>query len=39
MIFVNFPVVDLKALMAFYEAIGFENIPLFTDETAVRHFN
>ena len=34
MIFVNLPVVDLKASMAFYEALGFENNPMFTDETA-----
>lgn len=34
MIFVNLPVADLKASMAFYEAIGFENNPQFTDETA-----
>ena len=33
-IFVNFPVIDLKASMAFYEALGFENNPQFTDETA-----
>ena len=34
MIFVNLPVVDLKGSMAFYEALGFENNPMFTDETA-----
>lgn len=34
MIFVNLPVADLKASMAFYEAIGFENNPQFTDATA-----
>ncbi len=34
MIFINLPVVDLKASMAFYEALGFENNPQFTDETA-----
>jgi predicted lactoylglutathione lyase len=34
MIFVNLPVGDLKASMAFYKAIGFENNPHFTDETA-----
>ncbi|MEO8268529.1 MAG: VOC family protein [Aureliella sp.] len=34
MIFVNLPVSDLKASMAFYEALGFENNPRFTDETA-----
>lgn len=34
MIFVNLPVTDLKASMAFYKALGFENNPHFTDETA-----
>lgn len=34
MIFVNLPVADLKASMAFYEALGFANNPQFTDETA-----
>lgn len=34
MIFVNLPVVDLNASMAFYQALGFENNPQFTDETA-----
>ena len=34
MIFVNLPVVDLPAAMAFYAALGFENNPQFTDETA-----
>jgi len=34
MIFINLPVVNLKASMAFYEALGFENNPQFTDETA-----
>lgn len=34
MIFVNLPVVDLKAAMDFYAALGFENNPQFTDETA-----
>lgn len=34
MIFVNLPVADLKASMAFYEAFGFENNPQFTDATA-----
>ncbi|OZG70161.1 lactoylglutathione lyase [Hahella sp. CCB-MM4] len=34
MIFVNLPVVDLKASMAFYQALGFENNPQFTDDTA-----
>jgi len=34
MIFVNLPVRDLNASMAFYEAIGFKNNPRFTDDTA-----
>lgn len=34
MIFVNLPVADLKASMGFYTALGFENNPQFTDETA-----
>ena len=34
MIFVNLPVSDLVASMAFYEALGFTNNPQFTDETA-----
>ena len=34
MIFVNLPVADLDASMAFYKSIGFENNPDFTDETA-----
>ena len=34
MIFVNLPVVDLPASMAFYSALGFVNNPQFTDETA-----
>ncbi len=34
MIFINLPVTDLKASMAFYNALGFENNPKFTDETA-----
>ncbi len=34
MIFVNLPVRDLHASMAFYTAIGFENNPQFTDDTA-----
>ncbi|MEH6790528.1 VOC family protein [Parasphingorhabdus sp.] len=33
-IFVNLPVADLNASMAFYEALGFTNNPQFTDETA-----
>lgn len=34
MIFVNLPVADLPASMAFYDALGFENNPHFTDDTA-----
>ncbi|MCX7515168.1 VOC family protein [Frateuria hangzhouensis] len=34
MIFVNLPVSNLRASMAFYEALGFTNNPQFTDETA-----
>jgi predicted lactoylglutathione lyase len=34
MIFVNLPVADLTASMAFYEALGFKNNPQFSDETA-----
>lgn len=34
MIFVNLPVADLQASMAFYEALGFENNKQFTDDTA-----
>ena len=34
MIFVNLPVTDLEASMPFYKALGFENNPHFTDETA-----
>ena len=34
LIFVNLPVADLPAASAFYEAIGFTNNPMFTDETA-----
>lgn len=34
MIFVNLPVTDLKASMNFYKALGFENNPHFTDDTA-----
>lgn len=34
MIFINLPVVDLKASIAFYEAIGATNNPQFTDDTA-----
>ena len=33
-IFVNLPVHDLPASMAFYEALGFENNKQFTDHTA-----
>ena len=34
MIFVNLPVTNLAASMAFYEALGFTNNPQFTDDTA-----
>ena len=34
MIFVNLPVTDLDVSMTFYKAIGFENNPHFTDDTA-----
>ena len=34
MIFVNLPVTDLKASMAFYTALGFKNNPQFSDDTA-----
>ena len=34
LIFVNLPVADLPAAKAFYEAIGFTNNPMFTDDTA-----
>lgn len=34
MIFVNLPVKDLKASMAFYTSLGFKNNPYFTDDTA-----
>jgi predicted lactoylglutathione lyase len=34
MIFVNLPVSDLPASMAFYKALGFTNNAQFTDETA-----
>jgi predicted lactoylglutathione lyase len=34
MIFVNLPVADLPRAKAFYEAVGAENNPMFTDETA-----
>lgn len=33
-IFISLPVTDLKASMAFYEAIGFTNNPAFTGEEA-----
>jgi uncharacterized protein len=33
-IFVNLPVVDLPGSQSFYEALGFENNPQFSDETA-----
>ena len=34
MIFVNLPVADLPASMAFYAALGFTNNPHFSDDTA-----
>ncbi len=34
MIFVNLPVVDLARSRSFYEALGFQNNPRFTDGTA-----
>lgn len=34
MIFVNVPVRDLGAAMAYYKALGFDHNPQFTDETA-----
>ena len=34
MIFINLPVTNLNASMAFYQALGFENNPQFTDDTA-----
>ena len=34
MIFVNLPVADLNASMDFYDALGFENNPKFSDATA-----
>lgn len=34
MIFVNLPVTNLAASMAFYTSLGFTNNPQFTDETA-----
>ena len=34
MIFVNLPVHDLAASMAYYKALGFDHNPQFTDETA-----
>ncbi len=34
MIFINLPVRDLAASMKFYQALGFNNNPQFTDDTA-----
>ncbi|MBO9588596.1 lactoylglutathione lyase [Devosia sp.] len=34
MIFVNLPIADLAASMAYYKALGFDHNPDFTDETA-----
>ena len=33
-IFINLPVTDLARSMAFYEAVGFSNNPMFTNEQA-----
>lgn len=34
MIFINLPVISLPESIAFYEALGFQNNPHFTDDTA-----
>lgn len=34
MLFVNVPVADLAASMAYYKALGFDHNPQFTDDTA-----
>lgn len=34
MIFINLPVSDLNTAMAFYQALGFDNNPQYTDNTA-----
>ncbi|MFC3174767.1 VOC family protein [Novosphingobium bradum] len=34
MIFINLPVTDLALARRFYDALGFVNVPRFTDETA-----
>ena len=34
MVFISLPVTSLKASIAFYQALGFENNPQFTDDTA-----
>jgi predicted lactoylglutathione lyase len=34
MMFLNIPVRDLRASMAYYKALGFEHNPQFTDDTA-----
>jgi predicted lactoylglutathione lyase len=34
MIFINLPIKDLAASMAYYKALGFDHNPQFTDETA-----
>ncbi len=34
MIFVNLPVSDLSASIAFYRALGFQPYPAFSDDTA-----
>ena len=33
-VFINLPVADLKRSMEFYTALGFQNNPQFTDDTA-----
>ena len=33
-IFISLPVTDLKVSLAFYKALGFEQNPMFSDETA-----
>lgn len=37
-VFINLPVTDLKKSMDFYTAIGFQNNPQFTDDTAACMF-
>ena len=33
-VFINLPITNLKASMAFYDALGFKNNPKFTDDNA-----